>query len=147
MNQLASTKFLAVLSRYIMREFLLGIWNLIGLPGAIITTALVFYLGRIVGAPIKYIALVILHPWRLIHGHWLCPVCLGEMSLGPKVNGYGDQVCFTCLHLYGATKVPQGYVQFEYLRHKWNWRTWKPRATVGRIPTIGETPTKRRISA
>lgn len=128
-----------------MREFLLGIWSLIGLPGYIITTVLGFYLALIVGAPIKYFALVILHPWRLIHGYWVCPGCLGKMSLGPKINEIGDQACYTCLHLFDPAKAPRGYVQFEYLRHKWNWKSWQPRATIGHFPGAEITGTKHRL--
>lgn len=120
-----------------MGTFLAWLWNLIGLPGFLITTGVTFYICRPWRRQIAYVALLLLHPVHLLHGEWLCPSCSGTGEGAPSVEGPTSWPCWVCLRVNHLDGTPRGYVRWRYLRREWAWRGWHPRATSFQTPPLG----------
>jgi hypothetical protein len=77
---------------------------------------------------------------HILHGHWLCPRCLGsEQHLGTQPGGPGIETCQFCLHLSWPDRdTPDGYVRFRRLMKDWDTRHWCQRVPAWALPPQAE---------
>ena len=92
--------------------------------GTAITSAILFYLGRVAGQQTGYALQLVLHPLRLVRGWWLCPQCLDNVEAG---------ICPFCFEPKHPNAKTRGSVRFTQLK-AWDWIHWRSRTRYAFAP-------------
>lgn len=109
--------------------------TLVGLLGGLANWPVTLIIGMVVGAFLStiwpkqfhFLKLVLVHPWRLVHGHVICPECFGERP---------DGFCAVCLAQNLSANTPTGFVSLRFVRKGWDWQGWHQRQPIAYVPTI-----------
>ncbi len=107
-----------------------------GLLALAVVRVVVFFAFDTEGRPLQYLGRSLLPPWRFVHGHWLCPQCLGTGYCHQGSSAQVNALCPVCQPHCFARHTPIGYVPFDHLLRAWDWTQWCPRS-----PT--STPSER----